>query len=146
MFDLRNNRWFVPRSLQLVTFDDVRFAQFGDEVDAIDGRSPFTIRIGVTSHFDGPTQWSLHLVHRSANVVLAAAHGTCESGADVRTAIIEVPGGISDGTLPLHARVEGLAGGQRHVVMQPNVTLVPIMTADDEAPDAVARCELTFAP
>jgi len=134
-----------PPARQLVTFDDVRFEQFGQPVETIDGRAPFTIRIGITSSLDGPTNWSLRLVHRAANVVLAAADGTSDAGAGVSTAIVDVPGGMSSGKLALHARVEGLAGGHRQVVVQPTVSLVPV-TADESTTDAVAASELTFAP
>ena len=144
--DTNDEPEFVPPARNLVTFDEVRFTQFGDEVDTIDGRAPFTIRIGFTTHLDGPMQWSLRLVHRTANVVLAAADGTSEERTDAREVVVDVPGGISSGKLALHARVEGLARGHRHVVVQPTVALVPIMTADDDASDAVATGELTFAP
>jgi hypothetical protein len=137
---------FVPPARNLVTFDEVRFTQFGDEVDTIDGRAPFTIRIAFTTHLDGPMHWSLRLVHRTANVVLAAADGTSEERTDAREAVVDVPGGISSGKLALHARVEGSARGHRHLVVQPTVALVPVMTADDDASGAVATGELTFAP
>jgi ABC-type polysaccharide/polyol phosphate transport system ATPase subunit len=136
----------VARARELVTFDDVSFSQFGDPVDAIDGRAPFTIRIGITSTLDGPTQWSLRLVHRAANIVLAAADGTTEAGLEVSTAVLDVPGGICSGKLALHARVEGAAGGHHHVLVQPTISLVPIATSDDSATDAVVAGELTFAP
>jgi ABC-type polysaccharide/polyol phosphate transport system ATPase subunit len=134
----------VPPVRQLVTFGNVQFAQFGDVVETIDGRAPFTVRIGVTSILDGPTRWSFRLVHRAANVVLAAADGTSAAGSEIGAAVLDVPGGICSGKLALHARAEGVAGGQHQVVVQPAATLVPITIADDEGTDTVITGQLTF--
>jgi ABC-type polysaccharide/polyol phosphate transport system ATPase subunit len=134
----------APPARQLVTFGNVHFVQFGDDVDTIDGRAPFTVRIGVTSILDGPTRWSFRLVHRAANVVLASADGTSEPGAGISAAVLDVPGGICSGKLALHARAEGVAAGQHQVVVQPTVTLVPITTADDDPTASVITGRLTF--